>query len=168
MFAGYSSQCKVCNSPKRLEIEGWSKTDGKSSREISVMLHGEISHTAINSHMKEHYDVQAAAREEYYKSNENLEKDAKKRLTDIQILDELIQDNHILHSGVIKEVKDITNKAALPMPMVSLLNGTSTEICRAIKTKMDLLGENPGGKAAESFMDLIRLASESRSSEDNC
>ena len=154
MSSGYSSQCKVCNSPRRLEIEAWSKTDGLSSRAIAVRLKGEISHAAINSHMKDHYNVQAAAREEYYKSNENLKAEAKKRLTDIQILDELIQDSFEIHSGLCSQIKEVTNKMAVSLPAVSLFNGTSAEICRAIKSKQELLGEDPESHKASALEEL--------------
>ncbi len=165
MPAGYSSQCKVCNSPNRLQIESWSKKDGLSSRAISSKLKAigeEISHTAINSHMAEHYDVQAEARERYYQSQREIEKAAGERLTDLQILDELIQDSHIIHQGLRKKIKAMGENSILsvPLPVVQLFNGSAAEICRAIKTKQEILGEDPGSKGAETFLDLMKLAAE--------
>ena len=104
--------------------------------------------------MKDHYNVQAAAREEYYKSNENLKAEAKKRLTDIQILDELIQDSFEIHSGLCSQIKEVTNKMAVSLPAVSLFNGTSAEICRAIKSKQELLGEDPESHKADALQSL--------------
>jgi hypothetical protein len=157
MPAGYSSQCKVCNSPSRLEIEAWSKKDGLSSRAISQKLAAlgeKISHSSINTHMVEHYNVQAEAREQYHQSQEQIKKDAEGRLTDLQILDDLIQDGHIIHVGLKEQIKGLKDKFSVPMPAVQMLNGVAAEICRAIKTKQEILGEDPESHKADAIESL--------------
>lgn len=124
---------------------------------ISLKLRGmgiEISDRALSAHFNNHYDVQTEAREQYHKSQEQIAEDAKGRLTDLQILDELIQDGHVIHSGLCQQIKEMENKFAVPMPAVTMLNGVATEICRAIKTKQELLGEDPETKKADALDSL--------------
>lgn len=170
MPAGYASRCKVCNSPHRVEIELWAKRDGLSSREIASKMLSEfdekVSHTAVATHLSEHYDVKAEARDQYYQSKENIKTDAAKRLSDLEILDAIIQDNHIIRSGLTEQIKEQSNKMGVPMPAVTMLTGVSSEICRAIKTKQEILGEDPASKGAETFLDLMKLATET-SEDDN-
>lgn len=168
MPSGYSSKCKTCNSSHRLEIEAWHEKEGLSPEAIEIRLKslGEsISYRAISNHFVNHYNVQAEAREAYHQSQEQIQKDATGRLTDLQILDELIQDNHVIHSGLRKQIKDLENKFSVPLPAVQMMSGVSAEICRAIKTKQEILGEDPGSKGAETFLELIRCAEDS--SQDN-
>ncbi len=166
MPAGYSSRCKVCNSSHRTEIENWSKEGGLSSREISskvLSLYDEkISHNSIATHLTEHYDVQAEARDQYYKSNENIKADAAKRLSDLEILDAIIQDNHIIRSGLTEQIKEQSNKMGVPMPAVTMLTGVSSEICRAIKTKQEILGEDGASKQADAIESLSEAELDAR------
>lgn len=159
----YSSQCKTCNSARRLEIEAW-YVGGEDPRSIEIRLKGlgeEISYNAIRSHMKNHYNVQKAAREKYHQSQQQLEKDVGARLTDLQILDEIIQDNHIIHSGLRSQIKDLDNKFTVPIPAVSMLNGVSDAICKAMKTKMEILGEDPESHKADTLLELINAVTDS-------
>lgn len=161
MPSGYSSKCKTCNSARRLEIEAWHEKDGMSPEAIEVRLKtlGEsISYRAISNHFVNHYNVQEEARERYHKSQEQITEDAKTRLTDLQILDELIQDGHTIHKGISEQIKG--NPTDVSLPVVQLFNGSAAEICRAIKTKQEILGEDGGSKAAETFLDLMKLASD--------
>ena len=154
MPAGYSAKCKTCNSSLRTEIEAWHVKDGMDFIAISLKLKGkgiEISDRALSAHFNNHYNVQTEAREQYHKSQEQLVEDAKAQLTDLQILDELIQDGHIIHAGLSKQIKELKDKFSVPLPAVTMLNGAATEICRAIKTKQELLGEDPESKKADSM-----------------
>jgi len=169
MPAGYSTKCKTCNSPLRTKIEAWHTKDGMYFIAISLKLKGmgiEISDRALSAHFNNHYNVQTEAREQYHKSQEQIAEDANARLTDLQILDELIQDGHVIHSGLSKQIKELEDKFSVPLPAVTMLNGAATEICRAIKTKQELLGEDGGTKATESFLELIELA-ERRAGQDD-
>jgi hypothetical protein len=113
-----------------------------------------ISDRAISAHFNNHYNVQTEAREQYHQSQQNLDEAANVRLSDIQILDELIQDGHIIHSGLRKQIKELTNKFSVPLPAVTMLNGVAGEICRAIKTKQELLGEDAENRKAQAMADL--------------
>jgi hypothetical protein len=154
--AGYSAQCKTCNSARRLEIEAWHE-DGKDYNEIATILKslGEsISSIAIRNHFISHYNIQSAAKERYIQSQMVMEVAVEKRLSDIEILDSLIQDNNIIHTGLRKQIADLGNKFSVPMPAVTMLNGVATEICRAMKTKQELLGESAIDKVASAIESL--------------
>lgn len=165
--AGYSAKCKTCNSARRLEIEAWHEA-GDSAQAIEIKLKSlgeEISHTAILKHLNNHYNVQEAAREKYHQSQQQLEKDVGARLTDLQILDELIQDNHIVHSGLRAQIKDLADKFSVPMPAVAMLNGVSDSICKAMKTKQELLGEDGTSKQADALQTLSEADIDARIAE---
>ena len=152
----YSPLCKTCNSARRLEIEAWC-VGGEDPRAVEIRLKGlgeEISYNAIRSHMKNHYKVQEAAREKYHQSQLQIDHDVAKRLSDLEILDELIQDNHIIHSGLRSQIKDLDNTFSVPMPAVAMLNGVSDSICKAMKTKQELLGEDGQAKQADAIESL--------------
>ncbi len=157
MPAGYSSKCKTCNSPHRTEIEAWHVKDGMDFITISVRLKRmgiEISDRALSAHFNNHYNVQTEAREQYHQSQEQIVEDAKARLSDIQILDELIQDGHVIHAGLRQKIIGDKNYYSVPLPAVTMLNGVATEICRAIKTKQELLGEDGLSKQANAMESL--------------
>lgn len=166
MPAGYSAKCKTCNSSHRTEIEAWHVKEGMDFIAISLKLRGmgvEISDRALSAHFNNHYNVQTEAREQYHKSQEQIAQDASERLTDLQILDELIQDNHVIHAGLRAALKGLVDEdkiLSVPLPAVQMFNGASAEICRAIKTKQEILGEDGGSKAAETFLDLMKLATD--------
>lgn len=161
--AGYSAKCKTCNSARRLEIEAWHE-DGDDPRAIEIKLKAlgeDISYVAIRSHLNNHYNVREAARERYHQSQQQMDVAVAERLTDLQILDELIQDNHIIHSGLRSQIRDLKDKFSVPMPAVAMLNGVATEICRAMKTKQELLGEDPESHKADTLLELINAVSDS-------
>jgi NADPH:quinone reductase-like Zn-dependent oxidoreductase len=164
--AGYSSKCKTCNSARRLEIEARHE-EGNSPEEIEVWLKslGEsISYNAIRNHLQAHYNVQEAAREKYHQSQAQIEKDVVGRLTDLQILDDLIQDGHVIHVGLKEQIKELDDKFAVPMPAVQMLNGVAAEICRAIKTKQEILGEDSESRKTDTLLELINAVSDSEES----
>jgi hypothetical protein len=170
MPAGYSSRCKACNSPIRLQIEAW-HDEGLGSRTISARLResGErISDRALDNHFAEHYDVQAEVQEQYQQSQANLQQAAGERVSEIKMLDEVAQDKYDLHQ---KLGKILTNMISglegseglkelpkLAMAYVALYNGCAAEIRQALKTKQELLGEDgeaKKAKALESWVDLM-------------
>ena len=164
MPAGYSAKCKTCNSSHRTEIEAWHVKDGMDFIAVSLRLKGmgiDISDRAISAHFNNHYNVQTEAREQYHQSQEKIVEDAKIRLSDLQILDELIQDNHVIHVGLKEQIKKLKDKFSVPMPAVQMFNGASAEICRAIKTKQEILGEDPESHKADTLLELINAVYDS-------
>jgi hypothetical protein len=181
MPAGYSSRCKSCNSHHRLQIEAW-HNDGLSPEAIEIKLRekfGEsISWRAIHNHFQAHYDVPAEAKDRYYQSQANLDAKADERVSEIKILDNVVQGKYRLH-----QVLDalFRNKLAgfedseapvelpkLPLAFVSLYNGCASEIRQTLKQKAELLGEDPQSKAAETFLELIKLADDEGSGKKDC
>jgi hypothetical protein len=170
MPAGYSSRCKACNSPNRLQIEAWHKV-GDSSRNIAARLKelGEkISDRAFDNHFAEHYNVQAEVQEQYQQSQANLQKEASERIADIQVMDDIVAGKQKLHrtiesilSGQLKgleKAKDLVELPKLPAAYVSLYIGCASGICQALKTKQELLGEDGAGRQAgamETWVDLM-------------
>lgn len=172
MPAGYSSKCKSCNSAHRLQIEAWHK-DGKSAEAIEILLketYGEeISSRAIRNHINEHYNVPAEVQKQYHKSQANLEKSANERVTEIQILDDVVAGKRTLHQKLekiltnrLKGLEDTEEKIyelpKIPQAYVALYVGCASEIRQMLKTKQELLGEDGPGKKAramETWVDLM-------------
>lgn len=170
MPAGYSSRCKTCNSPHRTQIEKW-KEDGMSTLQISLKLRemGEpISCPALENHFAEHYDVQAEVREQYYRSQAALQQAAGERVSEIQALDELVSSRLMLHrmlerilASRLADPEDDLPK--LPMAYVSLYTGCASEIRQCLKTRQELLGDDPDSRKASSLAELVLLAAASGS-----
>ncbi len=170
MPAGYSSQCKSCNSAHRIQIESWHK-DGKSPEAIQVLLKNEfdekISYRAIRNHLNEHYDVPTEAQKQYVESQANLQKDAGERVSEIVVLDEVIKGKADLHQKLetiltnrLKGLEDTGGAGELPnLPTayVSLYTGCATGLCQAMKTKQELLGEDSGSKKADAMQSWVDL-----------
>ncbi|ADQ06495.1 conserved hypothetical protein [Caldicellulosiruptor hydrothermalis 108] len=153
MQAGYSARCKVCNSPHRAEIEKWIKEEGISIREVTRRLaeKGEkISHEAIRRHIAEHFNVKDSVKEQYKKSQEQFEKLVEKQLSDIEILDSIIQSNFELHRATGAWLKELVNqRSKVSLSLVQLHEKTASEIRQAMKTKQELLGNDPLSNVAD-------------------
>ena len=160
MPVGYSARCRVCNSPHRAEIEKWVKEDGLSPWAAAGRLieeHDEkISHQSIWKHMQEHFDVKAEAREQYQKSREQMSRFVKKRLSDLEMLDTLMQSNFELHMAGRSWVDEVVRqRGKLPQALVQLVTNTASEIRAAMKTKQEMLGEDIASQMAETWSELI-------------
>ena len=160
MPVGYSARCRVCNSPHRAEIEKWVKEDGLSPRAAVGRLieeYGEkISHQSIWKHMQEHFDIKAEAREQYQKSRKQMDRFVKKRLSDLEILDNLMQSNYELHMAARSWAdEEVRRRGKLPQALVQLVTGTASEIRAAMKTKQEMLGEDTASQMAETWSELI-------------
>lgn len=162
MPAGYSSRCKVCNSQHRAEIEKWVKEEGVSTREAAKRLAdlGEkVSHEAIRRHMIEHFDVRAEAREQYQKSQEQFQEVVKKRLSDIEMLDAIIQGDFELHQSAKAWLDDlVAERKRIPKTLVDLLAATAGEVRQQLKQKQAMLGEDPTERGLEDLADILRQA----------
>lgn len=164
MAAGYSSRCKLCKSSHRVDAERWVKEDGLSFREVERRLAdmGEsISNPAIVRHFREHFDVQAEARDQYEKSKAFLQEAVEKRLSDMEMLDEVIANNHQVNRQTTSWVKKLTKMGKrapkLPMSLVTLHEKTAAEMRQAIKTKLELLGDDPESKKADAVSSLVDM-----------
>lgn len=159
MPVGYSARCKICNSPYRAEVERWIKEEGISTREASRRLEvqGErVSHEAIRRHMQEHFDIKAEAREQYQKSRKQMDRFVKKRLSDLEMLDSLMQSNYELHMAGRSWVDEVVRqRGKLPQALVQLVTGTASEIRAAMKTKQEMLSEDTVSQMAETWSELI-------------
>ncbi|MBW2084452.1 MAG: hypothetical protein JRI54_00250 [Deltaproteobacteria bacterium] len=159
MPTGYSSRCKVCNSQRRAEIEKWCKEEGLSPRAASVKLfedHGEkISHQSIWKHMNEHFDIKAEVREQYWKSQEQMQQQVKKRLSDVEILDATITDNYELSRATQAWLKDlIKERRNPPLALVQLREKLQSEIRQAMRTRQELIGDDPQSRLVDAFQSL--------------
>lgn len=163
MPAGYSSWCKVCNSQHRVQIERWAKEDGLSSRAISAKLKEEfgekISYKSIWQHLREHFDVRAEAREQYQKSQVQLQELAQKRLSDLEMLDAIIQGDFELHQAAKAWLDDlVAERKRIPKTLVDLLAATAAEVRQQLKQKQAMLGEDPTERGLEDLADILRQA----------
>lgn len=176
--AGYSSRCKACNSPLRTQIEQWHTKDGDSSRIISARLKemGEkISYRALDNHFDEHYNVATVASEQYAESQANMQVDAEARLSEIEVLDQLVAGKYALHQRLeriitnrlasLEEAENCADLPKLPMAYVSLYTGCAAEIRQVMKTKQELLGEDSGSKKAGAMQSWVDLMLEDEADE---
>jgi hypothetical protein len=170
MPSGYSSRCKACNSPHRLQIEAWKKdlTTNQISFKLLKELDESISRQALDNHFAEHYDVQSEVQEQYQKSQSNLQKDAGARLSEIEVLDRIVSGKHELHQKLeriitnrlngLEDVQKLDELPRISASYVALYTGCAAEIRQAMKTKQELLGEDSGNKKAgamQSWVDLM-------------
>ena len=157
MPVGYSARCKVCNSPRRAEVERWVKEEGISVREATRRLaeQGEkISHEAIRKHMLEHFDVKAEAREQYHRSQEQMRQLAEKRVSDIEMLDEIARGSFELNRAARVWLRELIEQKnpKIPKSLVDLVSTTAAEVRQHLKAKQELLGESP----ADDIADVLR------------
>lgn len=159
MPVGYSARCKVCNSPHRAEIEKWVKDEGVSVREAARRLaeKGEkISHEAIRRHMLEHFDVKAEAREQYQRSKEQMKQLAEKRVSDIEMLDEIARGSFELNQAARAWLRSLVaeRNPKIPKSLVDLVSTTAAEVRQHLKAKQELLGEGPANDIADALRTL--------------
>lgn len=162
MPAGYSTRCKVCNHPRRVEIERWHSEEGASYREIQSRLDGEISYSAIGRHFKEHCNVQEEATIRYQASQVQFEKHVSARLTDVERLDDSIDRAHRLSKVAEEQIRTYINQGSPPpKALVDLYSAASSELRQTNKTKMEALGDDPESKKADaiqSWADMVVMA----------
>lgn len=188
MPAGHSARCRVCNSPHRAQIEDWI-AEGLSPREIAVRLaaFGEsLSHVAIWRHKTQHFDVRAEAALKYAQKQRELseaerarlaeaqarlDKAAERRVSDVERLDDLIARNDELHRRALAWAEAIVEaRDKLPKALVDLIAATGSEVRQAIRTKLDLLGDDPASRQADAIqtlVDLVALAAEAQADDGN-
>ncbi|MGE5552840.1 MAG: hypothetical protein ACM3XZ_02815 [Betaproteobacteria bacterium] len=158
MPAGYSTRCKVCNHPRRAEIERWHFEEGASYREIERRLEGATSFVAIGRHFREHCNVQEEAAVRYRAAQERFDEQVEKRLTDLERLDDSIDRAHRLSKAAGETIEQLVrNGGKLPKTLVDLYAAASAELRQTKKTKMEALGEDPEGKKAEAVQSLVDL-----------
>lgn len=164
MPAGYSARCRVCNSPRRAEIEEWI-AQGLSPRAISAKLAelGEkISHVSIWQHRRDHFNVAEEAARRYAESRARLEAAAQKRVNEIETLDEQIAEAAELRARFAAWLRDLSEqRGRVPQAVVQAYAAAAGEVRQAAKTKAELLGDDPESRKAaaiESWLDLVMLA----------
>lgn len=162
MPVGYSSQCKVCNHPRRAEIERWYLEEGVSYREIERRLDGAASFVAIGRHLRNHCNVQQEAAIQYQASQVQFEKYVSARLTDIERLDDSIDRAHRLSKVAEEQIQVyITKGSPPPKALVDLYSAASSELRQTKKTKMEALGDDPESKKADAihtWADMVVMA----------
>ena len=171
MPVGYSARCRVCNSPHRAEIEQWCKDEGLSPRAAAARLlerYGEkITHVTIWRHMQEHFDIRAEAREQYRKSQEQMQVSVQKCLSDLQMLDSIAHDSYELHQAVRAWLADlIKERGKIPRVLVELLAVTASEVRQQLKQKAELLGDDPVSRLADGVATWAELVQAAASDED--
>lgn len=159
MPVGYSARCRVCNSAYRAEIEKWCKEEGLSPRAASARLleqyKEKISHKSIWQHMTEHFDVRAEAREQYLKSKQQMDKLVQKHLNEIEMLERVAAVEYELHQATGAWLTELVRqRARLPMALVALHEKTASELRQTVKTKAELLGNDPVNELANALRAL--------------
>lgn len=157
MPAGYSARCRVCNSPHRVEIERWCKEEGLSPRAAAAKLleqHKEkITHVSIWKHMNEHFDVRAEAREQYQKSQRQMQQLAQKQVSDIEMLNSIARGEYELHQAARLWLDElVAYRAKIPKTLVDLFAVTAGEVRQQLRQKQVLLGEDSEGRLADAMV----------------
>ena len=156
MPAGYSSRCKLCNHPRRAEIESWHLDEGARFREIERRLNGEISHVAIRRHFLDHCNVRQEAAIQYQASQMQLEQAAGQRVSEIQLIDQVIERSARLNAAAAKRIQEYMDRDEKPpKALVDLYGVTAAELRQHAKAKQELLGETPADDLAEVLMRLV-------------
>lgn len=152
MPAGYSTRCKVCNHPRRAEIERWIKEEGISYREAARRLDGAISHEAIRRHCDEHFNIREEAALQYRASQEQLQAMAARRVSEIELLDQAIERAARLNAAAAQWIDEImAARDKLPKSLVDLFAATAAELRQHAKTKAELLGDSPTDHLANTI-----------------
>lgn len=92
--ADYRSRCRVSNSPQRVEAERRRLQGGWSDRRVAEWMKRQgavVSYEAVRLHFKNHMDIQASARREYEASKQLAAEETRKRVTEIERLDDAIE-----------------------------------------------------------------------------
>lgn len=168
MPVGYSSRCRVCNSPYRAEIEQWCSEEGLSPRAAAQRLHeqhGErISHQSIWKHMQEHFNVKAEALRQYEQSLRQMDKLVQKQLNEIDMLDRVAATEFELHQATGQWLAElVAERKKLPMALVVLHEKSAGELRQAIKQKTELLGDDPMSRLADgvaTWAELVQAAAD--------
>ena len=173
MPAGYSSRCRVCNSPHRTEVEKWCKEEGLRSRGASARLlseYGEkISHQSIWKHLDEHFDIRTEVKEkrekrhrdlnvvqeQLKKSEEQLQRAVHKGLSDIEMLESTIASNFDLSQATTAWLADLVEqKSKIPLTLVQLREKLQSEMRQAMRTKAEFLGDDPQSRLVDVFQGM--------------
>ena len=170
MPAGYSSRCRVCNSPHRTEVEKWCKEEGLSPRGATARLlreYGEkISHQSVWKHMDEHFDIRAEVkekkerhlkivREQLQKSEEQLQQAVIKCLSDIEMLESTAIENFNLSQATTAWLMELVEqKTKIPLTLVQLREKLQAEMRQAMRTKAEFLGDDPQSRLVDVFRDM--------------
>jgi metal-dependent amidase/aminoacylase/carboxypeptidase family protein len=109
--------------------------------------------------MLEHFDVRAEAREQYAKSQAQMEQLAQKKLSDVDMLDRVVALEFELHQGTGAMLQRfLRDGGKLPMTLVVLHEKTASEMRQAIRQKADLLGDSPEATGLEDLAEVLRQA----------
>lgn len=172
MPVGYSARCRVCNSAYRTEIEKWCKEESLSPRAASARLleqyQEKISHKSIWGHMQEHFDVRAEAREQYHRSQAQMQHLAEKRVSDIEMLDEIAAGSFELNLAARAWLQELVDQRypKIPKALVDLVSVTAAEVRQHMKTKQELLGDDPMSRLADGVATWAELVEASAVDDD--
>jgi len=183
MPPGYSSRCKVCNSPQRTKVEAWVKDEGVSYREAARRLAdlGEmVSHEGVRNHLTEHFDVRAEARLQYEASKQQLQAAGAKAVDAICAIDAVIARAARLNAAVAAALaavvgdneKEARRRAGdgyvLPRAAVELFTGTANEIRQGALAKQRLLGDDPESRQADALQTWADLVAAAAAKDGGC
>jgi DNA-binding transcriptional MerR regulator len=163
MPAGYSSICKVCNSDHRVEIEHLYREQGMPSREIRQYLiekyEEKINHSTIINHCREHFDVKAEALRQYNESQKGIKKVARKTLTDIRIIDQIIKENYRTYKAAKTWLDELLKDKfkTPPNSLILLVQNLEAETRQYMAQKQKLLGNDPESRKADAVQSLVDL-----------
>lgn len=157
---GYSSRCKPCNSPHRVEIDR-RLLAGDSTRSVSEWLatQGEqVSHKSLLSHRTEHLDARAEAAARVAASEPVFEAVVTKIVADASVLDEVAGIALRTAKALEKTVSDPEQHPS--MAVVVAFNGALSNARAAAVQRHELLHGSTVEVAITGAVDLPPLEDE--------
>ena len=155
---GYHKSCKICNCEQRADVEAM-RDGGASLQQVVDYLAGygvALSKPAVKRHFDAHFAPREEAAKRYAeKSAAVMEQAVEKRLTDLEMLDNMILANYGLHAASLSWARDaVHDRAKLPQALVQLITGLSSETRQAMKAQLEILGENAPNAIADALRGL--------------
>ncbi|MDI6840445.1 MAG: hypothetical protein QMD71_06340 [bacterium] len=178
---GYSTRCKVCNSPNRDKIEQW-MLEGVTLVDcvdrVKKELKESIGRTSIWKHMREHFVDKDTIKQVYadkktaqeygekkdkvdlaYEKSKLLKSQyIDKNLSEIEKLDDMIETDYAMYKRTAELMADKLKQKIAPKPLADFLKVLNTNINTSLKTKAELLGTDAEGRKAsvmETWIDLV-------------
>lgn len=180
MDVGYATQCKICNCEHRAQVESMRQEGASLQRIVDWLAERElsVSRPAVKRHFDVHFQVKNEVAARYARqSAEVMQQAVEKRLTDLEMLDAMIERNYRMHALATESITDslttdhvvftqggmpvhdpvtgdiVKRKFPPPKSIVDLAGVSAGEARQAMKLKDDLLVDKEDPTLNVRFVD---------------
>ncbi len=181
-MVGYNPRCKLCNCELRADAEKLHEEGASLQQVVDFLAKHDVtlSKAGVKRHFDTHFAPKDEAAQRYFEQSENvMEHAVVKRLTDLEMLDSVIERNYRLNALATENIEEsfttdhqvflkngrpaidpetfepIKRKYPPAKPIVELLTGTASEIRQAVKLKKDMLDPSEEKVLSVRFVDDI-------------